>query len=254
MNQTYTALELMAVMSARLIEDGHAIFAGIGIPLLASVLAQRLHSPSMSILFEGGVLGPIIDAGDLPPSPNEQRCSKKANMLMSNSDVMLLLQRGYVDMGFIGGGQIDRYGNLNSSFIGSPEHTKVRMPGTGGGNDIASLTKMIVVMRHEKRRFVDKVDFITSPGYLEGGSSRADAGLLAGGMYRVVTDLAVIGFDNRTRAMKVRALHPEITAEQVRDNTGFDIHIDENPMVTDHPTYEELKELRILDPKQVYTA
>jgi glutaconate CoA-transferase subunit B len=244
----------MAVMSARLIEDGHAIFAGIGIPLLASVLAQRLHSPSMSILFEGGVLGPIVDAGDLPPSPNEQRCSKKANMLMSNSDVMLLLQRGYVDMGFIGGGQIDRYGNLNSSFIGSPEHTEVRMPGTGGGNDIASLTKMIVVMRHEKRRFVDKVDFITSPGYLEGGSSRSDAGLLAGGMYRVVTDLAIIGFDNRTRAMKVRALHPGITAEQVHDSTGFDIHIDENPMVTDHPTHEELKELRILDPKQVYTA
>ena len=244
----------MAVMSARLIEDGNAIFAGIGIPLLASVLAQRLHSPSMSILFEGGVLGPIVDAGDLPPSPNEQRCSKKANMLMSNTDVMLLLQRGYVDMGFMGGGQIDRHGNLNSSFIGCPENIEVRMPGTGGGNDIASLTKMIVVMKHEKRRFVDKVDFITSPGYLEGGSSRTDAGLLAGGMYRVVTDLAVMGFDDTTREMKVRALHPGVTAEQVRDNTGFDIYIDEYPKVTTLPSHEELTELRLLDPKQIYTA
>src|SRR5262249_1284443 len=166
------------------------------VPLLAATLAQRLHAPGLTILFEGGVIGAFIEPGKLPPSTNEQRCTRRANMVLSSTDVLLLLQRGYVDIGFMGGAQIDEYGNLNSSFIGGPNGTSgrlaTRLPGTGGGNDIASLTQMIVAMKHEKRRFVNRVDFVTSPGFLGGGDSRREVGLIAGSMYRVVTDLGLL--------------------------------------------------------------
>ena len=251
---SYTASELLAVMSGRLLKDGQTVFAGVGIPLLAATLAQRLHGPGLTILFEGGTLGPFVVPGELPPSTNEQRCTRRANMLLSITDVLLLLQRGYVDVGFMGGAQIDRYGNLNSSFIGDPKDPAIRLPGTGGGNDISSLTQMIVAMKHEKRRFVDKVDFITSPGFLDGGSRRIDSGLVSGGMYRVVTDLAILDFDDETKEMKVSALSPGVTAEQVRDNTGFDIRIDGDIETTEPPSQAELDVLRHLDPEQLYIA
>ena len=250
----YTASELLAVMSARLLMDGQCVFAGVGIPLLAATLAQRLHGPGLTILFEGGVLGPFVVPGELPPSTNEQRCTKRANMLLSITDVLLLLQRGYVDVGFMGGAQIDQYGNLNSSFIGDPDAPAIRLPGTGGGNDISSLTQMIVAMKHEKRRFVEKVDFVTSPGYLEGTTHRRDSGLVSGGMYRVVTDLAILAFDGVTKRMKVETLHPGVTAEQVRDNTGFDIWIDPEAKTTEPPSASELAVLNELDPDRLYTA
>ena len=251
---SYTASELLAVMSGRLLKDGQTVFAGVGITLLAATLAQRLHGPGLTILFEGGTLGPFVVPGELPPSTNEQRCTRRANMLLSITDVLLLLQRGYVDVGFMGGAQIDRYGNLNSSFIGDPKNPAIRLPGTGGGNDISSLTQMIVAMKHEKRRFVDKVDFITSPGFLDGGSGRIDSGLVSGGMYRVVTDLAILDFDDETKEMKVSALSPGVTAEQVRDNTGFDIRIDGDIETTEPPSQAELDVLRHLDPEQLYIA
>ena len=250
----YTASELLAVMSARLLLDGQIIFAGAGIPLLAATLAQRVHAPSLTILFEGGVIGPFIVPGELPPSTNEQRCTRKANMVLPITDVMLLLQRGYIDIGFMGGAQIDRYGNLNSSFIGDPEQPKIRLPGTGGGNDISSLTNMIVAMKHEKRRFVPEVDFITSPGFLGGGTSRADAGLVSGGMFRVVTDLAIMGFDEQSKEMKVLSLHEGVSNEQVQDNTGFDLAFDDTVQTTQPPTPEELAVVRELDPASLYTA
>ena len=250
----YTASELLAVMSARLLLDGQIIFAGVGIPLLAATLAQRVHAPSLTILFEGGVIGPFIVPGELPPSTNEQRCTRKANMVLPITDVMLLLQRGYIDIGFMGGAQIDRYGNLNSSFIGDPEQPKIRVPGTGGGNDISSLTNMIVAMKHEKRRFVPEVDFITSPGFLGGGTSRADAGLVSGGMFRVVTDLAIMGFDEQSKEMKVLSLHEGVSNEQVQDNTGFDLAFDDTVQTTQAPAPEELAVVRELDPESLYTA
>ena len=250
----YTASELLAVMSGRLLEDGQVVFAGVGIPLLAATLAQRLHGPGLTILFEGGTIGAFVEPGKLPPSTNEQRCTRRANMVLSSTDVLLLLQRGYVDVGFMGGAQIDQYGNLNSSFIGDPDSPITRLPGTGGGNDIASLTQMIVAMRHEKRRFVDNVDFITSPGFLHGGTSRKDSGLLAGGMYRVVTDLAIMGFDEASKRMQIIALHPGITIDQVRANTGFELEVAAEVETTEPPTEQELEVLRHLDPERLYTG
>src|SRR5215469_6634639 len=250
----YTASELLAVMSARLLRDGQVVFAGVGVPLLAATLAQRLHAPGLTILFEGGVVGAFIEPGKLPPSTNEQRCARRANMVLGSTDVLLLLQRGYIDVGFMGGAQIDQYGNLNSSFIGDPDHPVTRLPGTGGGNDIASLTQMIVAMKHEKRRFVDRVDFVTSPGFLSGGDSRRDAGLVAGGMYRVVTDLGILGFEERSKRMQLEALHPGVSATQVQANTGFELLIAADLTVTDPPTDKELAVLRHLDPDRLYTA
>jgi glutaconate CoA-transferase, subunit B len=249
-----TASEVLAVMSGRLLEDGQVVFAGVGIPLLAATLAQRLHAPGLTILFEGGTIGAFVEPGKLPPSTNEQRCTRRANMVLSSTDVLLLLQRGYVDVGFMGGAQIDRHGNLNSSIIGDPDHPITRLPGTGGGNDIASLTQMIVAMRHEKRRFVDDVDFVTSPGFLRGWTSRRDSGLLAGGMYRVVTDLAIMGFDDESKRMKIIALHRGVSIGKVQANTAFELEVAAEVEVTEPPTEQELAVLRRLDPERLYTA
>ncbi len=251
---TCTASELLAVVSARLLRDGQVVFAGVGIPLLAATLAQRLDAPGLTILFEGGTVGAFVEPGKLPPSTNEQHCTRRANMVLGSTDVLLLLQRGYVDVGFMGGAQIDQYGNLNSSFIGEPARPATRLPGTGGGNDIASLTQMIVAMKHEKRRFVSRVDFVTSPGFLSGGNVRRDAGLIAGGMFRVVTDLGVLGFDERSKRMKLVALHPGVTADRVQQNTGFELLVEPDLPVTDPPTENELGVLRHLDPDRLYTA
>jgi glutaconate CoA-transferase subunit B len=255
---SYTAAELLAVSSARLLRDGQVVFAGVGIPLLAATLAQGLHAPGLTILFEGGTIGAFIEPGQLPASTNEQRCTRRANMVLGSTDVLLLLQRGYVDVGFMGGAQIDQYGNLNSSFIGDwtsgAERAATRLPGTGGGNDIASLTEMIVAMRHEKRRFVERVDFVTSPGFLVGGNSRHDAGLTAGGMFRVVTDLGLLGFDKDSKRMHLLALQPGVGAEEVQANTGFQLLIGGELPTADPPTEHELAVLRHLDPDRLYTA
>jgi glutaconate CoA-transferase subunit B len=256
MNKTHghTAAELLTILSARQLKNGQVVFAGVGIPLLAATLAQHLSCPGLTILFEGGVIGAFIEAGKLPPSTNDQRCTVRANMVLGSAEVLLLLQRGYVDVGFMGGAQIDQYGNLNSSFIGDPARPKTRLPGTGGGNDIASLAQMIVAMKHEKRRFVEHVDFITSPGFIHGVNTRHDSGLVAGGMYRVVTDLAVFDFDEQDRRMRVIALNPGVTREQLQDNTGFKLNFSDNLSVTEPPTEHELKVLREFDPERLYTS
>lgn len=252
LKSAYTAGELLAILSARQLKDGQVVFAGVGIPLLAATLAQRLHCPGLTILFEGGVIGALIEPGKLPPSTNDQRCTSRANMVLGSAEVLLLLQRGYVDVGFMGGAQIDQYGNLNSSVIGDPAKPKTRLPGTGGGNDISSLTDMIVAMKHEKRRFVENVDFITSPGWLKGHETRRESGLTHGGMFRVVTELAVFGFDETTRRLKPLALNPGVTREQVQNNTGFKLEFSHDTGVTEPPTERELTELRALDPQRLY--
>src|SRR3954449_11608027 len=231
----HTAAELLTILSARELKNGQVVFAGVGIPLLAATLAQRLDCPGLTILFEGGVIGAFVEPGKLPPSTNDQRCTKRANMVLGSAEVLLLLQRGYVDVGFMGGAQIDQYGNLNSSFIGDPAKPKTRLPGTGGGNDISSLTEMIVAMKHEKRRFVENVDFITSPGWLKGEQTRRESGLMAGGMFRVVTDLAVFGFEETTRRLKPLALNPGVTREQVQENTGFTLEFGQDTGTTEPP-------------------
>jgi glutaconate CoA-transferase subunit B len=250
----YNTAELVCVSSGRLLQDGKVVFAGAGLPLLAAVLAQRTHAKTLTILFEGGVIGPFVEPGKLPPSTNEQRCATRANMVLSTTDVLLLQQRGYVDYGFLGGAQVDQYGNINSSCIGDWKKPAVRLPGTGGGNDIASLCNVIVAMHHEKRRLVKKVDFVTSPGYLSGGNSRQEAGLITGGTLKVVTHLGILGFDRTEKIMCLEALQPGATVEEVKKNTGFDVMIKRDLGQCTPPTEEELKILHILDPDKRYTS
>lgn len=249
MRASFSNSELLAVMAARQLTGVTTVFAGVGIPLLAAALAQKTRAPRLTIVVEGGSIGLEVVPGRLPISTNEMRTAHRAQMLPSITDTFLFAQRGFLDVGFMGGAQIDRFGNLNSSVVGPVERPKVRLPGSGGANDIISLCRqVIVVAMHERRRFVPRVDFVTSPGFLEGGDSRQKAGLVFGRVSRVVTNLGIMGFDEETKAMKLEALHPGVSVEEVVENTGFDPLIPERVAVTEAPNEEELALLRRLDP------
>jgi glutaconate CoA-transferase subunit B len=204
------------------------------------------------MVIEGGIIGPRIRPGRLPISTNEMRAGHRAQMLPGITDTFLFAQRGFLDYGFMGGAQIDQHGNVNTSVLGADYwKPKVRLPGTGGANDIASLCKeVIIVTAHEKRRFVPKVDFVTSPAWLDGGDGRRKAGLFFGGVSRVVTTLGLFGFDPQTRRMRLEALHPGVTRAQVREQTGFPV--DDAPEVTETVPVasDELDMLRALDPER----
>lgn len=241
--------ELLAVIAARQLAGVTSLFAGVGIPLLAAALAQKTHAPELTIVVEGGSIGPEVIPGRLPISTNEMRVAHRARMLPGITDTFLFAQRGFLEVGFVGGAQIDRYGNLNSSILGPHERPTVRLPGSGGANDIISLChRVMVVTMHEPRRFVRQVDFVTSPGFLGGGDARRKAGLLFGRVSRVITHLGILGFDEETKAMRLEALHPGVTVADARENTGFELLIPERIATTEPPTERELAVLRSLDP------
>ncbi len=248
--------ELLAVMGSRQLRDDTSVFAGVGVPLLAAVLAQRRHAPRLTMVIEGGIIGPQIAPGRLPISTNEMRAAHRATMLPGITDTFLFAQRGFLDVGFIGGAQIDRHGNLNTSAIGGDYwRPKVRLPGSGGANDIISLCKEVVVLTvHEKRRFVERVDFVTSPGWLDGGDSRRKAGLLFGRVSRVVTTLGVFGFDPDGKRLCLEALHPGVTRDRVAEQTGFEVLMPERAETTEPPSDDELAMLREIDPDRRFLA
>jgi glutaconate CoA-transferase, subunit B len=219
-----SAEELMAITASRLLADHKVVFAGVGMPLLASAVARHTRAPHLTIVLEGGIIGTSLLPGKLPVSTNEMRAAYGARMLTDITDIFLYAQRGYFDYGFLGAAQVDMYGNINTSVIGSIERPRVRLPGSGGANDIISLcNEVLIVTQHEPRRFVERVDFITSPGYLSGGDSRARAGLACGRLGAVVTDLALLDFEPASRRMRLRGLQPGVTVGQVREQTGFDL-------------------------------
>ncbi|GAB5897169.1 CoA-transferase subunit beta [Mycolicibacterium mageritense] len=230
--------EIMTIAASRLLEDGKVLFAGIGQPLVAAAIAKRRQAPNLTVLLEGGMIGIELQAGELPASTNEVRAAIGAQMLTTATDIFLMAQRGFFDYGFIGVAQVDQYGNVNTSVVGDPAKPAVRLPGPGGANDIASMcNEVVVVTQHEPRRFVERVDFITSPGFLTGTTSRRDSGLLYGGPRWVVTDLALLDFAPDSRRMRVRALQAGVTLDQVRAATGFELlvhdQLDELPPVDD---------------------
>jgi glutaconate CoA-transferase subunit B len=238
----------MIVAGSRLLSDHSVVFAGVGAPLVASVLAQRLHAPSLTIILEGGFIGPKMIPGKLPISTNEMRAAHGAVVHTGIVDVFLFGQRGFFDYGFIGAAQVDRYGNVNTSVIGAQDQPKLRLSGGGGANDIVSSCREIFILtKHERRRFVDRVDFVTSPGFLDGGDSRRDAGLVLGVPSRVVTDLALMGFEPESRRMMLESLQPGVSVDQVVANTGFDLVIPSDVPHLDEPTDRELRTLRMLE-------
>ncbi|MFV1960638.1 MAG: CoA-transferase subunit beta [Acidimicrobiia bacterium] len=244
----WTSEELMAVTASRLLRDGTVVFAGVGMPILAAMLAQKRQAPHLTIALEGGIIGPRIAPGRLPISTNEMRAARQAPYLTDIGDVFLFAQRGFFDYGFLGAAQVDEFGNINSSVIGDGKPPKVRLPGSGGANDIASLcSEILIVTKHERRRFVKKVDFVTSPGYLRGGETRRRAGLIFGRLTAVITDLAQLDFDPRERRMRLCALQPGVSEEEVKDQTDFDLAVVDQPKVLEAPTDRELEILRSVD-------
>jgi len=250
----FSLIEMMASAGSRILEDKKIVVCGTGIPMLAALLAQKTHAPNIIIVFEAGGIGP--QPPTLPISVGDSRTFYRALLAGSMDDAMSALQTGYVDYGFLGVGQIDRYGNINATCIGTHDKMQVSFPGSGGANDIGSLAwkTIIVTGQHDKRRFVDRLDFCTTPGYLSGPGAREAAGLPKDtGPYRVITSLAVMGFDSATKEMTLISTHPGVTTQQVVENTGFRLRVPSRVDVTEAPTREEVKILREeIDPAGIF--
>ena len=240
----YNPTELLICIASRLMEDETTAFIGTGIPMLAASLAQRRQAPNLIPIFEFGGTGAILD--DLPMAVGGARTFHKALAASGICDIMETATRGFIDYGFLGGAQIDPYGNLNSSVIGPHHPPKVRLPGSGGANDVGSLCwQTIIIIRHSKRSFMPQVDFVTTPGYLTGPGAREEAGLPPGGgpLY-VVSTLALMGFDDETKRMKLLATKPGVSVDHIVAETGFDLIIPDEMGSNEPPTAEELHILR----------
>ena len=244
----YNLSQLMVTAAAREISDGEVVFVGMRLPLLGFLLAKSTHAPAAIGVYELGIVRnavapePILTMGDLPNL-------NRAQWLADTADAMGLLQQGRVDVSFIGGAQVDRYGNLNTSYVGGVANVQTRLPGSGGACDLACLgQRHIIVMNHQKRRFIPRVDYITSPGYGSGPGWRSQVGLLQGGPSAVITTLGVLRFDAASCEMMLCSTHPGISVEQVRQNTGWPIKIADDLTVTPAPTVLELEMIRKFDP------
>jgi glutaconate CoA-transferase subunit B len=249
----YTPQELMVVAAAREIHDGEVVFVGMRLPLLAFGLAKETHAPNAVGLFENGLVRDrpsselLYTMSDSPNVAGALWCTRMVN-------VMGFLARGEVDLGFIGGAEIDRYGNLNTSYIGGPDHVQVKLPGSGGAADIACLSRrLIIIMAHEKRRFVPQVGYVTSPGHGEGQGWRERVGVPGGGPAAVITTLGVLTADPDSRELMLHSYHPFTTSEEVRTNTGWDLRLSPNLHETPPPTLEELAIIRRYDPQGFWT-
>lgn len=254
MQLDFSASELMAVAGARELQDHQVVAVGLGLPVVASFLAKMTHAPKMTILFELGVIDPEpVDQGVGLADP---RVWYRANVLSSFVDILgSVLHKGRVDVGFLGGLETDRYGNLNTTLVGDPRGQFRHMVGSGGANDIASSAqRTIIIMRHEARKIRDAISFITSPGYISGGSSRAQAGL-PGGPSRVITDKAIFGFHPESREMMLLSIHPGNTQEDVLNTMGFAPIVPDNVPETEPPTGEQLRLIRDeIDPLRMYVG
>jgi len=249
----YTRRELMVAAAAREIRDGDKVFVGMRLPLLGFAVAKETHAPNAIGIFENGVirdwpaLEPIFTMSDPPNVARALVCG-------SLNDVMFLLQSGRVDLGFIGGAEVDRFGNLNTHWV-EENGKRTRLPGSGGAADIATMAKRcIIIMNHEKRRFAPKVQFVTSPGYGDGGAWRERLGLSGGGPSRVITSKGIFSFDPENHEMILSSFHPGVTVKQIKNETGWRLRIAQRISETAPPTEMELAAVRKYDPKGVWTS
>ncbi|WP_455278503.1 CoA-transferase subunit beta [[Eubacterium] cellulosolvens] len=251
----FTRKEVMVVAGAHELRDGEIGLIGVGLPQVSGILAKFTHAPKLKVLLELGIVDPrpVHTSSGL----GDPRIWYGATCMTDWLDIMgMTLHRGIVDVGFLGGIQVDEYGNLNSTLTGTLDNPIRHFTGSGGANDIASLAKRtILIMKHEKRRFSKRVDYITSPGYINGANGRKKEGLREGGPAKVITDLAVMGFDDETRRMKLLSLHPGVTLNEVVENTGFDLIIPEQVLSSPPPTIDEQKIIRtIADSTGIFTG
>jgi len=252
MDFDYTSSELMAAAGAREIKDREVVAVGLGLPVVASFLAKQTHAPNMTMLFELGVIDPEpVHAGVGLADP---RVWYRAKVLSSFVDILgSILHKGRVDVGFLGGLETDQYGNLNTTLIGDPRGKFRHMVGSGGANDIASSAKRtIIIMRHDARKLKKTISFVTSPGYVTGGESRAKAGL-SGGPSRVITDKAIFGFHPETKQMMLLSIHPGNTIEDVVGTMGFAPVVPQHVPYTEPPEKKQLRIIReVIDPRKMY--
>ncbi len=249
----YTPQELMVVCAARQIRDGEVVFVGMRLPLIAFALAKRTHAPHAVGLFENGLVRDtpsrelLLTMGDAPNILGAEWATRTVSL-------MGVLAQGGAHLGFVGGAEVDRFGNLNTSYVGSRAQPTVKLPGSGGGADIASLARRLaIIMAHDRKRFPERVQYITSPGYGSGGDWRQRVGLPRGGPAAVITTLAVLGFESETHEMELRSWHPGSSAEEVRACTGWDLRVAPDAHETPPPTAEELRIIRECDPEGFWT-
>ncbi|MFZ5590862.1 MAG: CoA-transferase subunit beta [Bacillota bacterium] len=258
----FKVIDLLAVAGAREVRDGEVVFAGTGLPMLAVTLAQKTTAPNASIIYEAGSMDGR--PAHLPASVGDARCEYQASCASGLFDVFGQLQRGVVDLAFLGGAEIDKYGNVNTTCIGDYFSPKVRFTGSGGNPDINALARRTVfIMVQEKRRFKEQVDYVTSPGWrvkkFPGGEwvSRQEAfgSVFRGGPYAVITNMAVFRFDEKTGLMYLDTVHPGFTPEDVLQNVSFDLDISRCRGTTKPPTYHELHLLyNVIDPEGLFLA
>ena len=252
--QRYTLDELMVVEASRYIADGDIVMVGTGLPMVASLLALKNHAPNMCYIVETGTIAPEVIP--TPISVSDPRVMHRAVSHGSLLDTLGgVLQRGLADVGFLGGAQIDQFANVNSTLIGDHRKPKVRLPGSGGANDVAShAKKLLIISRHEKRRLPERCDYVTSPGYIDGPEGRRKAGLpVPYPDILVVTDLTVMSVDKAVGRLRVDKLMPGVSLDDVLQNTGFEPLLAPEVSIVDPPSDRELRILREeVDPQRVY--
>jgi len=248
----YSSVELRIIVAARELKDMESVLVGVGEPNLAANLAKKLQAPNLNMVYESGTVG--SNPYRMPLSIGDPCLVTGAKSICSMYEQFAYyLQGGKIDVGFLGGAQIDKYGNINSTVIGSYANPKVRLPGSGGACDIASnVKKIIIITPHEARRFVEKVDFRTSPGFIAGKEAWKQLKLQGGGPYAVITDLCTMKFDEKTGEMTLVSLHPGVTVEKVQQNTPWKLKIADKMEETPAPTEKEIMTLRAIDPTKIY--
>ena len=251
---SYTAQELMVAVASREIRDGDLVFVGMRLPILAYAVARNAHAPTARGLFEVGLMRDQPAAGFLGTMgdpPNVAGALWATRM----SNAMALMAQGRVDLGFIGGAEVDRFGNLNTSYVGDPRRPKVKLPGSGGGADIAVLSRRwVTLMTHERRRLVERVSFVTSPGHGDGTPGwRGRNGLLGDGPVALITTLGVLRFPPEGGEAHLASVHPGHAVDEVRRETGWALKVAEDLTETSAPTGAELAAIRRFDPEGFWT-
>lgn len=253
MSEACTPSEMMIVTAAHALKGARTVFVGVGLPNIACNLAQRTVAPGLELIYESGVYGARPER--LPLSIGDPTLVSGATSVVSMADLFgLYLQRGLVDIALLGGAQVDRYGNLNSTVIGAYAKPKTRLPGSGGACEIATnARRTFMIMRLKRRAFVEKIDFVTSPGHLSGGDSRARLGLPGAGPALMITDKAILNFDNPAREMQLCGLYPGVTLEEVQAEVGWPLRLGPKIDQIGAPSAEDLRLIRDeLDPAAMY--
>lgn len=251
-SQKITTDEMMVYAASKLFRDGDVALVGTGLPMMAAYLAKQTHAPNSVLIFESGVMD--AQAGHIPYGVGDFPLVNQAVKTSSLFDSLSLLQRGKITLGFLGAAEIDSYGNINSTTIGNYDNPKTRLPGSGGANDIASMAqRTVIIVKHQRRKFVENLYYLTTPGYIKGGNDREKYGLPGKGPEKVITDLGVFGFDPESKRMLVESLHEGVTLEHLKSETGFEFSYIPDPVpTTEVPRPEILSIIRKLDPNKIY--